>query len=352
MAVVKGDKLAGSDKLARCEYTAALAYAWFISNQGVTDDFGRGRLAPHSLWTKVFEKRIEAGVLDITPEMIRGWFDEYHRVGLIRVYRTGGTAGSGGERWFEWVNFQGVPPSHRRFHRAPEPPWSAHEHAHRCSRSSNKFSNVVSNEEVATQAVSKPLASRCPSTSSSVLLSSSPSSVPLSSSVPLRPNGTDTDYGLTEHAANGAACPGQADLDLADLDDALTALAKAKRKKPHTNGNGHHQTWPTAQAIDDWHERYGAGSGHPKAIVSHIHKLVTAQAKAKGITPAEAWSDVVRPAWRRYLGLDGKAGTTHPSPGPAEFSAHFGDWLPGGQGPALSARERAERDERIRRIYR
>lgn len=133
MGIVKGDKLSESDKLAQCSLLAAGYYTWFMTSEQ-TDDFGRGRLHPAILWSKVFAKRIEAGRTDVTVARVAGWFREYEEVGLIRVYECDGST------WFEWVKWHPKAPSKRRYHRAPEPPDSSHTHSTLCSQSGSRWS--------------------------------------------------------------------------------------------------------------------------------------------------------------------------------------------------------------------
>lgn len=83
----------------------------------------------------------------------------------------------------------------------------------------------------------------------------------------------------------------------------------------------------SGQALDDYRERYGAGSGHAAQIGAGLKPLVL----------ANTWV-AVRAAWRRYLGLGPGSGTTHPSPSAQNFAACFADWLPAGRGPETGAR--------------
>lgn len=136
MGVIKGDLLSESDKLAECSLVAAGFYSLFLANSEITDDFGRFRLLPELLLAKAFAKRLDRGKRDVTAKRIMEWFGEYERVGLIRTWKHDGST------WAEWTNWQAKPPSKRRFHRAPEPPWSDHEHSTTCSQSGSRWAAV------------------------------------------------------------------------------------------------------------------------------------------------------------------------------------------------------------------
>lgn len=87
------------------------------------------------------------------------------------------------------------------------------------------------------------------------------------------------------------------------------------------------ETWPSAEAVDDWNDRYGAGTAPGGKITGPLTTLVRAQAKASGRLRANEWAVSVRPAWRRYL-----AESTHPAPNAEDFRQHFADWREGGRG--------------------
>lgn len=334
MAIVKGDRLSASEKLATCELLAAGFYSWFISNQGVTDDFGRGRLAPAGLWSKVFEKRIDRGMTDVTPALIADWFAEWERVGLVRVYMWGG------EAWFEWVNFQGVPPTKQRYHRAPASPWNAHTCAHRCSRSAKKFPQVFKAEPSTTADVfgsrdgSRTVAksgTELGSYSVPSVFRSPPSSVPL---LPLQNGLRTTAPADRQTDAVAGLVPDDADLDLPDP-PGPTRTRPVEKRKAHKNPG---DPWPSGEAVADYESRFGEGSASkPGRITGAIDPLVRAQALTRGLRAAETWSTIVRHAWRRYL-----RETTHPKPNPQDFVDTFADWLPRGPGARVNGKHRGE----------
>jgi hypothetical protein len=316
VAIVKGDRLSASEKLATCELMAAGFYSWFISNQAVTDDFGRGRLAPATLWAKVFEKRIDRGLSDVTPGMVLSWFSEWERVGLVRVYVCGD------EVWFEWVKFQGVPPTKQRYHRAPEPPWSAHACVHRCQRSGKKFPQTLRAVASTTADAfgSRTAAALGPYSVPSVFRS--PSSPP--SSVPPLP--LQTDYGLHLAPPNdGGAETGEfGALDLPPDTEPEPPKPRTGRKASTKHRNPD-DPWPTSEALADYEARNGAGSAPRAEVAGQLDGLVRAQAQAHGVKAGDAWTTYVRPAWRAYWGLDGKAATcTNQTPSAADFRKHFG----------------------------
>lgn len=296
---------------------AAGFYSWFISNQAATDDFGRGRLAPASLWAKVFEKRIDRGMTDVTPQLVAVWFGEWERVGLVRLYLWGG------EAWFEWVNFQGVPPTKQRYHRAPEPPWGSHECSHRCQRSAKKFSKLLKSESCTTAAV---LGSRTATALGTYSVFRSPSSsVPLSSSVPPLPLQTDTT--APRGALEGALGP---DGDLfpgppTEPDPRPPVDPGGKTRRPHRKHRNPDDPWPTGEAIADYEACNGAGSAPGGEIAGQLDVLVRAQADVHGTTAAGAWEQIVRPRWRAYWGLEvgPHPRADHPSPSAADFRKHF-----------------------------
>lgn len=91
----------------------------------------------------------------------------------------------------------------------------------------------------------------------------------------------------------------------------------------------------SAEAIDDWNDRYGKGSAPGGRIGAALKPLVQ----------AHGW-DAVRPAWKRYL-----SESTHPSPSAQDFAAHYGAWN-GKAGPIESARTRRAREAMERIIER
>ena len=322
MAIVKGDLLSGSEKLARCELLAAGFYGWFISNQAATDDFGRGRLAPAGLWAKVFEKRIDRGLVDVTPALIAAWFAEWERVGLVRVYLWSG------EVWFEWVKFQGVAPTKQRYHRAPEPPWSSHVCVYRCQRSAKKYPKLLMAVECTTaDAFGSRTADALGTYSVPSVFRSPPSSVPLR---PLQTDLRTTAPGPRETDAGPGPKASEADEAENDLPGpppptptngngatTTTQTSKARHKHPE-------DPWPTGEAIADYEARNGAGSAPGGEIAGQLTPLVRGQARAAGLTACVAWATLVRPSWRAYWGLEPGAPATHPNPSAADFRKHFG----------------------------
>jgi hypothetical protein len=138
MGVIKGDRLAASDKLSQLSPLAAGHYSLFLSNSRITDDFGRFHLFYHRIWVEAFARRLELAQLGrtvdvVTLDMVRGWFAEYIEAGLVRVYE------SHGSEWAEWTNWQRKPKSKERFHRAPEPPESRHKHSAACGRTAKAW---------------------------------------------------------------------------------------------------------------------------------------------------------------------------------------------------------------------
>lgn len=69
----------------------------------------------------------------------------------------------------------------------------------------------------------------------------------------------------------------------------------------------------SAEAVDDWQERYGPATAAAGKILGGLSPLLKHY----------KWAEV-RPAWQRYL-----RETTHPSPSAANFREQFGDWLHG-----------------------
>jgi hypothetical protein len=325
VAIVKGDLLSGSTKLATCELLAAGFYSWFISNQAATDDFGRGRLAPASLWAKVFEKRIDSGMTDVTPALIVDWFAEWERVGLVKLYHWGG------EVWFEWVKFQGVAPTKQRYHRAPEPPGSNHTCSHRCSRSGKKFSKVLIPEPCTTADVFGSRESTGLGTYSVPSVFRSPPSP--TSSVPLLPLQT-TDTGAATPERGAAGPESASELDLPPEPDPTSGNGHRPRQRRATKAD----PWPIDEALADYDAHNGAGAAPRGEIAGQLTPLVRAQAQAAGRSSAEAWAAIVRPRWRAYWGLDGGTPTDHPSPSAADFRKHFagrGNGKANGRGPSV-----------------
>jgi hypothetical protein len=138
MGVIKGDLLAKSDKLSQVSATASGHYSAFLTNARITDDFGRVHLFFHGIWVSAFERRLELAERGekrdpVTLKMVRDWFREYEEAGLLKTYEVGGRF------WAEWTNWQRKPASKERFHRAPEPPWSVHEHSPACVRTATLY---------------------------------------------------------------------------------------------------------------------------------------------------------------------------------------------------------------------
>lgn len=123
MAIVNGKRLYNSDKLlavAKEDDRAAAEYAWLMA--GISDDFGRFKLSPRRILGKAYESRP-----GITELMIADWLAIYEKHGLIQLYTVGGST------YAEWYKYAGDPPSQRRFHSCPEPPWTTHKHNKRCT---------------------------------------------------------------------------------------------------------------------------------------------------------------------------------------------------------------------------
>lgn len=131
MAIVKGDRLPESEKLAKCSLLAAAFYPWFLGARFV-DDFGRFRLLVPVIWATLFHRRP-----DVKLRHVQGWFGEYVKVGLLQIYE-----GPDGQL-AEWSNWMGMPTSKQRFHRQPEPPWSTHVCSTRCENSRNRLGTAT-----------------------------------------------------------------------------------------------------------------------------------------------------------------------------------------------------------------
>jgi hypothetical protein len=100
------DRLWESKKLARCSRDAALAYPWIFL---VADDHGRFEYDPRRIWSKVFGKRN-----DVSLRQVSAWLDEYWKLGLLVRYHMDGDLAY-------WTGFQGRPPSQRRESDYPDP---------------------------------------------------------------------------------------------------------------------------------------------------------------------------------------------------------------------------------------
>lgn len=124
MAIVNGRRLYRSDKLralAAEDDQAAGEYAWLMA--GTQDDWGRFRLSPRAILGRAYESRPQVNEL-----MVAGWLTLYERHELLALYVVEGTT------YAEWTNYLGDPPSQRRFHSCPEPPWTDHhKHNKRCT---------------------------------------------------------------------------------------------------------------------------------------------------------------------------------------------------------------------------
>lgn len=93
------DRIWESGKLEDCSRAAAMAYPWIFL---VADDHGRFEYHPRRIWTKVFGRRA-----DVTLEEVTAWLDEYWRVGLLIRYHIDGDLA-------HWYRFKGRKPSERR----------------------------------------------------------------------------------------------------------------------------------------------------------------------------------------------------------------------------------------------
>jgi hypothetical protein len=122
MAIVKGRKLNNSQKLeavAADDDRAASEYAHLSAT--LSDDWGRFKMSPRRILADAYEYRPKVNEL-----MVGDWLAIYEKHQLLRTYTVDGRL------WAEWTNWQGQAPSQRRYHHAPEPPWSSHKHSGHC----------------------------------------------------------------------------------------------------------------------------------------------------------------------------------------------------------------------------
>ncbi|HEX6038882.1 hypothetical protein [Longimicrobium sp.] len=106
----------------------------------------------------------------------------------------------------------------------------------------------------------------------------------------------------------------EVETDTTDIPPEGAATAAPAAKKPRAPS-------VQAEAVQDYEQRFGAGSAPGGRIAGVMTRLVEHQAAARSEEPYPCWSGWVRPAWRRYL-----AETTHPAPNVNDFAQHFADW--------------------------
>jgi hypothetical protein len=119
MSVVRADRIAESRKLESCSLAGYLSYAFFVA--ALRDDFGRFRYSARCALPVLAPRDRE----DLTEAVVRSLLEEYRAVGLLRTWEQDGVT------WAEWT---GAIPRGNRFHRTPEPPWSAHVCTPRCEK--------------------------------------------------------------------------------------------------------------------------------------------------------------------------------------------------------------------------
>lgn len=123
VAIVRGRKLYGSDKLAalaREDDRAVAEYAYLMA--GLSDDWGRFKLSPRRILGDCYEHRP-----NVTEMLVADWLSMFEKHGLLKVY-----ANADGCLYGEWTNYMGDPESRRRYHSCPEPEWSTHRHTKNC----------------------------------------------------------------------------------------------------------------------------------------------------------------------------------------------------------------------------
>ena len=119
MSVVRADRIAESRKLESCSLAGYLSYAFFVA--ALRDDFGRFRYSARCALPVLAPRDRD----DLTEDVVRSLLEEYRAVGLLRTWEQDGVT------WAEWT---GAIPRGNRFHRTPEPPWSAHVCTPRCEK--------------------------------------------------------------------------------------------------------------------------------------------------------------------------------------------------------------------------
>jgi len=141
VTIVKGDLLQNSKKCARLSLLADAFYSRFLACP-LVDDWGRFRWSAMALLDGLYRQRLGSrNDVEIPDEdWLVARLGELEDVGLVHFWECDGDV------FGELAGFQGTEPARRRFHRAPEPAWSGHEHAGRCARSGQKFDSYKSHE--------------------------------------------------------------------------------------------------------------------------------------------------------------------------------------------------------------
>jgi hypothetical protein len=127
--IVRGDRLAESQRVNRLSLTHAGLWALLLSNPKAIDDFGLLRWEAASIIQALFLRRLP------TPlRAVQSFMAAVEELGLVATYTVDGILFAEVRAW------SGVESARRRFHRCPLPPWSRHDCVAACAKSGARVS--------------------------------------------------------------------------------------------------------------------------------------------------------------------------------------------------------------------
>jgi hypothetical protein len=122
--IVRGDRLAESERVNRLRLDHAGMWALVLSNPRLVDDFGLLRWDAAFVVTALFPRRTPAPL-----RAVRSFMKAVEELGLVATFEVERV------RFAEVWAWSSTEPAKRRWHRSPLPPWRKHESTAVCAKS-------------------------------------------------------------------------------------------------------------------------------------------------------------------------------------------------------------------------